>query len=185
MRELLNIWLKPENVDADMVIFSQLILVYCLVQCLEQPITQMIRATGKIKMYQIRVGVFTLLYLPLAILFLWGGAPAWSTMVVLIADTAFVQIIRILVAKKQLDFSPAAYLREVIVPIASVAVILIFIGWIFTAFWNVDTLLGTIAKGSATLCTVIVIIAIIGLSRSERLMVISKLKNKILHKRSA
>ena len=182
MPDLLNIWLRPENVSKDMVIFSQLILIYCLVQCLEQPITQMIRATGKIKMYQIRVGIFTLLYLPVAILFLWGGAPAWSTMIVLIADTAFVQIIRLIVAKKQLDFSTAIYIKRVIVPIIYVSGVLLIVGLVFQFFWEVNSLVATIIKATVALCSVIVTVGLIGLSPSERQTVLNKLKDKIMQR---
>ena len=51
MQSVLNLWLGSDLVTPLMVGFSQLILIYSLVQSLEPPITQMIRATGEIKEY--------------------------------------------------------------------------------------------------------------------------------------
>lgn len=181
MPELLNVWLGADKVDYEMIVFSRLTLVYALVACLEQPITQMIRATGRIRNYQIIVGVFTLLFLPLAALVLWLGAPAQSTMVVLILITAFVQVVRVVIARKQMDFPVGLYLKLTLLPISVVSLVLILTG-ILLLQWHTSSLLLHIAKGCLTLLAAVCVIFIIGMSRNERKGIIAKLTARFRHK---
>ena len=54
--------------------FCQYMIVYSLVNVLEQPITMAVRATGNIKKYQVVVGLITLTFIPLCIfIFMFGG----------------------------------------------------------------------------------------------------------------
>ena len=46
----LRLWLGNEDVSIEMVVFVRLILIYSLMNVFEGPITQMIRATGRIKL---------------------------------------------------------------------------------------------------------------------------------------
>lgn len=181
MPALLIIWLGENKVSPEMIIFSQLALVLTLVNSLEQPITQMIRATGKIRNYQFFVGIFTIFYLPVATLVLWLGASAQSTMVVLILLMLFVQIIRIIVARKQMKMPVKDYLEKAILPIIYVSGLLAAIGF-FLNFWHTHTLLLHIAKGSSALFISIVIISQLGMSSDERMKTISTLKKKLFRR---
>lgn len=120
MRGILYIWLGENNVSYDMITFSILALLFCLVQSLEQPITQMIRATGNIKNYQFKVGICTLCYIPIAFVALYLGANALSTMITLILLYLFVQIIRVSIAVRQVDLNLQEYIIEVVKPITIV-----------------------------------------------------------------
>ena len=120
MKPVLSIWLKGKYVSDDMIGFTKLALVYCLVQSLEQPITQMIRATGKIKNYQFKVGIWTLAFIPIATVALYLGANALSTMVILILLYIWVMFIRVNIARNQVGLDLHSYLHEVIKPICLV-----------------------------------------------------------------
>lgn len=117
MRPILNLWLGQAGNTSDMVGFSILGLICCLVMCLEQPITQMIRATGKIKRYQIIMGCFMILYIPIAAVCLLCGASALSTMITLIIVYTIAQFIRVIIARKQVGLSLSKYLNVVVLPI--------------------------------------------------------------------
>lgn len=186
MEPLLNIWLEAGDVTAEMIIFCKLSLIYCLVTVFEQPITQMIRATGKIKRYQVSVGVVTLCYLPLAWIALKLGFEPQSTMWVLIAVYAFVMIIRLMVARRQMDFQVGKYMRIAILPSTLVTVILLLCGWLLTG-WECDAVAVVLLKGLAASAIVAVVVYATGLNGSERKkivgVVVQKLKGICLSKR--
>ncbi len=77
MRVILEVWLG--YVSSEMVLFCQLIVVYVVVLAMNNPITIIIHATGKIKRYTLSVETITLLCLPISwILFKTGAAAHWA-----------------------------------------------------------------------------------------------------------
>lgn len=117
MPELLILWLGKEQVTDEMILFSRLILIYALVGVLEQPITMIIRATGNIRNYQIAVGAITLLTIPISYILFKHGQPSSACVIVLIMAYAMAQIIRVLIAKRQVSLSIRKYFKEVLLPI--------------------------------------------------------------------
>lgn len=122
MPDILSIWLRSENVSAEMISFSRLVLIFSMVTVLEPPLTQMIRATGQIKVYQISVGSVTLTFLPAAALILWLGAKPVATMYVLIVVYAMAHIVRLWNIKRMFIIPYARYLKEVLLPIIKLLV---------------------------------------------------------------
>ncbi len=148
---ILHIWLGNDSKTPDMVIFSQLMLVYCTVNSLEQPVTRIIQATGKIKKYQIWVGVCSLTYIPVAALILYFGGSAPMTMVVLIIITILTLFIRIHIAHMQTGLSYSLYLFKVISPVLitsllSLPIFFIVNHHIFTNSigWNITLIVSTL-----------------------------------------
>lgn len=172
---LLHIWLKEGDVSDAMVVFSRLTLLYCLVVSLEQPITQMIRATGRIRRYQISVGVVTLSYLPLAALGLWLGLPAQSTMWILIAIYLSVMFVRVGVARRQVQFPVGVYLRRVISPIALTCALLVIPGVLLES-WRVDSVAMLLLKGATAMGIAAVVILLAGVNREERIRLVGLLR---------
>lgn len=179
MEGLLNIWLDPGSVSDVMSAFSQLILIYCMVVSLEQPITRIIQATGEIKRYQISVGVLTLMYIPVAAAVLaLGGSPV-MTLVVQIAIIMAAQIVRVIVAHRQVSLSYHQYLSIVVNPIIKVTLVSIPIYFAFALLPVRLTLPVLIMKlGGATLAGLL-IVAILGLTSEERRMIWNFIKRKL------
>lgn len=181
MEDVLNMWLGSGSASSTMVTFSQLSLVFCLVNSLEQPITQMIRATGNIRSYQFRVGVMTLMYIPIAALVLWLGASPVSTMIVLVALYAVVQIVRVVLAHMQVDLQYGQYVRNVAVPIVIVsAVAAALYPLLCRMHWHTgygDVLAKALLSEVLILCA----IAILGLKQSDRRF-LAKTIAKVLHR---
>jgi O-antigen/teichoic acid export membrane protein len=117
MQEVLAIWLGANQVTDDMVVFSQLMLVFSLVNIFESPITTLIQATGNIKKYEVIIGSCTLLLLPICYYLFWVGFPAYYSLIVLILIYAFAQIFRLQIAKQQVGMSIRNYLNSVLVPV--------------------------------------------------------------------
>lgn len=173
MDSLLILWLGSNNVSETMISFSRLCLIYCMVSSLEQPITQMIRATGRIKNYQIFVGIITLMFIPVAALFLYMRFPAKSTMIVLIIIYGFAQLIRIIIAKIQLRFPYKNYIINSLLPILGVSVFLSFIYYISRSIQ-----LGVIVKLTLNFIICIATIFIIGLTKSEKQLILCQISRR-------
>lgn len=137
--DILQLWLTDTYTD-DMAVFTQLSLLFVLVNVFETPITFMIRATGDIKKYQICVGVFTLLVVPVSYLLYLAGCPASAAFICEIIIYAFVQIIRVQVAKRYYQISLRIYYREVLKSpfIISTAVTILSIGLYMTGSNNIS-----------------------------------------------
>lgn len=178
MRPILCFWLGSGGVTPDMVAFSKLILVYCMILTFEQPITRIIQATGDIKRYQCSVGVLTLLYIPVAAVVLWLGGSAIMSLVVLMAVIALAQIVRVVVAHRQVGLDYGVYWHEVLVPVLKVSVVAIPLYWAI----KTDSLMGftplfahVLVSGAFGVC----ISALIGLDSSDRKMIYKMVKSKI------
>lgn len=168
MESILDLWLGDDSVSESMIGFSKLALVYCLVASLEQPITQMIRATGHIRNYQLKVGVWTLCYIPVAAIVLYLGASAISTMIVLIILYAFVQAIRVSIAHKEVGLNFKEYNKGVTIPILTVSIISVILYFGIGHINLSNMLVNLITRGFISLSTCILIIWFAGMTTSDK-----------------
>ena len=185
MKELLGIWIEKSDDAPDMIVFSKLILIYCLALSLEPPISRIIQATGEIRKYQICVGIITLSFIPTAALALWMGASAPSTLVIQISVLTIAQAVRIVIAHRQVGLSYKAYASEVVFPIIktiSVAIPSYFflenLAPIIPGIWGI--LLNTLLAGIWGLF----IGGLIGLNKSDRELVMEIINKKFKHHHS-
>lgn len=116
MEPLLQIWLGKDQVTDYMVMFSQLTLVLAMIQSFEYPITQVVRATGDIKNYQIVVGVLMILFIPICYVFFKLGFDAIYSMIILSIITLVVLHYRIIKVCKILSIGVTRYYTKVMFP---------------------------------------------------------------------
>lgn len=179
---ILNLWLGSDNVTDIMAGFSQLILIYCMVITLEQPITRIIQATGEIKRYQLLVGIITLMYVPVTIIALSLGGSPLNTLAIQIAILVIAQIARVIVAHHQVELEYGKYLKEVVYPILKVSFISVPVYLVMkpndTQFNWLPLLFNIILTGFMGLFTA----GFIGLTSYERGYIWKALKNKFSRK---
>ena len=109
---VLGHWLKVVPPFANS--FVCLSLGYCLVDSLSIPIFTLISATGKIKAYQLIIGICFILNIPLAYWLLsMGLSPVW-VLVARIGITCLLMPVRLLISKKQAGFPIRRYLEQVV-----------------------------------------------------------------------
>lgn len=174
IKDLLQIWLGKKYVTEDMILFTQWILVYSLINVLEPPISQIIRATGDIKVYQVSVGIITLSCIPVSYLaFKLGFAPVWSIIILTIIYT-IAHFARLYVAQRQVNLKIREYIRNVFIPIGVVTLSS------FTLLFLISSLIPTCRYRIIILpvCSVIIsfsAIYFLGLTTTEKELV----KNKI------
>ena len=112
MDELLSIWLK--TVPEHTVLFCRLVLVSILTNQLTIGLQSAIQATGKIKGYQLAIGLLLLLNLPISFFLLKAGFPAYSVLVCYILIEGMACISRIYFLKALAGLSVREYFSRVI-----------------------------------------------------------------------
>lgn len=126
--QILKIWLKivPEYAA----IFTVLILINTWIDSFSGPLITAVHATGRIKRYQIAVGMLFMLNLPLSYLLFHFGFSAVSAFFFNIIITGIIFVVRLLFTKFQIsEFSARAFIVEVLVrniPVILISVLLPF-----------------------------------------------------------
>lgn len=173
---LLILWLG--HADQLTIRMTQLILIFSLIGSLENPINQSIRATGKIRNYQLYISLITFCVLPLAYFFFRGGLPAYFGYIALIIVYGFALIARLHYLKKQIGISYYTYFTNVIlrqvICLALACLISIYVCNIIQA----SDMLISLIRVIMLLVISITIIGVIGLTSIERKKLTNFIKTK-------
>lgn len=166
MDTVLTLWLK--NTDVQTVLFARLILIYALVMSLNNPISIIIQATGKVKSYSILVEIPTLLSVPVTYMFFKWGYPAYSTFVVTIIAAVIAHAIRLICLKRNYNFFDyIIYVRYFMLPAILITFIVVLLGYFFhVSIFNSLVRLGVIMLISVL--SVILFVFLFGLSADEK-----------------
>ncbi len=98
-------------------LFARIVLATCLVECLGNPISTIVHATGKMKVFQIVCSIVILLIVPIAYFVLWLGAEPQYALYVSFIMAFVTQFVRLILIEKIIDFSITDYFKNVITPI--------------------------------------------------------------------
>ncbi|QXW35823.1 lipopolysaccharide biosynthesis protein [Raoultella ornithinolytica] len=109
---LLRLWLI--KVPPHAVIFTQLVIINILIETISGTVTSAIQATGRIKAYQIAVGVVLLLAVPISYLLLKQGLNPEITVVVTSVLSVVCVLIRLIMFQVLLGVKVTEYLKKVI-----------------------------------------------------------------------
>lgn len=179
---ILNLWLV--EVTNDMIVFSQLMLVYAFIFSLNNPITTIIQATGNIKKYCVYTETFIMLSLPLTYLFFSYGFSAKTTFVISIFIFTFAHGFRLFFLNQQIVFFQIKqYVLNFIIPgilfVCSVSVVV----YIYkrTEFFSGESeiVILLIESVFATICSVLFGYLFM-LSKKEKEQLMFFIKNKFL-----
>ena len=178
MDYVLTIWLK--NVPEYAVLFTILVIIDGLVDCLSYPLIALMHAHGRIKEYQIIVGIIQLLNLPVSYIFLKLGYPASSTMFIAIVLSVLAIISRLIVLHILTKVSILAFLRNVIISVVLVLGFSLSVSYAFNKFCIVKLNFGFfVLESFISVIVVIASILIWGITREERSSLLYKIKSKI------
>lgn len=162
---LLGIWLKqvPEGAAA----FVRLFLIFALSESLSNPMVTAMLATGNIRNYQILVGGIQLMNVPVSYILLKNGAPAEVTVIVAIVISQICFFLRMLLLRREVDFSPVKHIRRVYVNTVSVSVIALILPFAVSpllpeGFW------GFFVSASVCVLSACVSVLLIGCTKEER-----------------
>lgn len=131
----LKIWLGnvlPEKV----VLFTQLMMIYVLLETISQPLWVTIHATGNIKKYQILISCFTCSVFFISWFLLWLGFAAYSVLLVNILINFLCLIYRLVHLKKEIAFPIKVFLTKTLIPIGLIGCSGYFCGSYLNTFFN-------------------------------------------------
>lgn len=115
MEYVLKLWLDVS--DSQTILFSRLTLIYAFIMVLNNPISFIMHATGKVKEYHTRVEIPTILCMPLTWLLFAIGLPAYTSFLAMIVVALTSHIIRLFCLRKYYpSFSIRSYLITIICP---------------------------------------------------------------------
>ncbi len=109
---LLKLWLI--KVPPHAVVFTQLVIVNILIETISGTVTSAIQATGRIKAYQISVGVVLLLAVPISYLLLKQGFEPEITVIVTSFLSVICVLIRLIMFQVLLGVKVTSYLKKVL-----------------------------------------------------------------------
>lgn len=112
MEYVLNLWLA--EVPPHTVYFCQLILINSLTMALSNPLSQVARAYGKIRQYQMWVSFALLLNFPISYVALCIGLPPESVMTVYLGISVLLILVRLIICKPMIDLSIRKYAKDII-----------------------------------------------------------------------
>jgi O-antigen/teichoic acid export membrane protein len=121
METILRIWLK--NPPSEAVLFSRLMLIESLIMSVSLPLTTAARAPGKMKMYELSLGMIQLLIFIVSYMLLSLNFSLVVIFIVPIVANVIMLIIRLVIVRKLIHIKVYMFIRNVIVPLVCVCTI--------------------------------------------------------------
>jgi hypothetical protein len=118
---ILNIWLK--NVPPDAVLFTQLKIIESLIFSLSLPLATAARAPGKMRTYELTLGIIQLSIFFVSWIILKMGYPAYSVFVVAIVVNIVMFFVRLVIVSNLIDLSKKSFILKVVLPIFGVIIL--------------------------------------------------------------
>lgn len=168
---LLQLWLGmiPEHT----VIFARLTLTCALIGVLSSTLGTLLLATGKIRTYQVSVGGFRFIVLPVDYVLLKMGLQVEVVFIVSIVMEICCLMLRLYRLKVQVGFSIMAFFSKVVFRVLIVAAVAAFLPLIITPlikynFW------GFAVQVCIVILSVVVTVWFVGITQSERVVLKAK-----------
>lgn len=174
---ILLIWLG--EVGDYMVVFTQLTIAYVLLIALGTPITIVLQAANKVKIYHGFVDGFALISLPISYFLYKCSFPASTALWVILCVFILAHVIRLVILHHFIKYQYRDYLFRIVLPMLSVVVITLGLFYVFDFYVTLGSAIVNLVVDSSFLVVVSVLsIYLVGISKEERL----KLKKIILRR---
>ena len=115
MPEVLKLWLK--NVPEHAALFSRLLIIACMMEQITRGLVHANQALGNIKWFSITISFVRILALPISIMVLMTGAPAYAAIVVFVICESLGSFGRIIILGKISCFRPSSFFKTVFFPV--------------------------------------------------------------------
>lgn len=177
MKYILSVWLM--DYPSETIMFSQLIILGALIECISGPLWVTIFSTGNIRIYQIIISSILLLNLPLSYIALKLGYPSYSVFAIRIALFILCLVVRLLFLRKLIQLDLLNFIRKVILPIGLVVLCLSVVLKCWTKYvGHSESLVQLIWQSSTLICITGLIVLTFGMVSSERAYLSNILKSK-------
>ena len=156
-------------------IFVKLIIFAVIINALQNPLITATNAVGKIKKYNIILGLTLIGIIPIAYICLESGAEAYIVFIIQIIFMVITLIIRLYFVSSLLRFPIILYLRQVVFYIILILSISVPVYFLLELLPHED-FVSFLIKGIISFLLSITIVYFIGLNNKERVFVKSKIK---------
>ena len=175
---LLQLWLGVGQVPEHTVNFVRLVLFLIMNETMSGPIITAVQATGDIKKYQLIVGGFQLLNLPLSYIFLYLGFPVECVFVVAVIISCAIVFLRVFMLRRMVNISLfkfyiSVYFRSILVGIVAAVVPVIYM------LNTEQSMASFLLQCVLTLVFSVLSIYIVGCNQDEKLFVKLQLLKKL------
>ena len=160
------------------VVFIQLMLIYSLIESLSKTIMAGVHATGKIKVYQIVIGLFQVIILPIAYMLLRIGYSPIAVLIAMVVVDIIAVVARMIMANFIFGLSIKDYLISVIGRVFLVTIISLIIPLILVIYLN-NSLLSFFVVVIVSIVMTAFSVFYIGCVQSERLVILNKIQRYI------
>ncbi len=157
--------------------FVRLSLMVSMVDALTNSLTTGILATGKVKYYQMAVGVTLLLNIPFSYILLRLGATPISVLWVALSISFVCMLLRILFVKRLLGINIVNYVKEVCINCFAVGVLAIIIPIVMLKFVSCNNLASFVIITFVCVLSSMTTAFLVGCKKNEQAMFLDKIKN--------
>lgn len=177
---LLGLWLKevPEYAS----VFTRWALILCISRTLESTHGPLYLATGKVRNLQIVGGGLMLLNLPLCYIALKMGCEAVSTMIIGVVIELITMYVAFLYLKKIVGFPIRQFYSEIICPMLMVFILSSILPGVIRFHLMSESFVRLLIVSGLSVVSTCFFAYTISLSKSEKTMLLSYVKTKILKK---
>lgn len=162
------------------VVFIQLMLIYSLIESLSKTIMAGVHASGKIRTYQIVIGLFQVVILPIAYVLLRLGYSPVAVMIAMVVIDIIAVFARMLMAKHIFELSIRTYLWEVIVKTMLVTMVALIVPVLLRVLLD-ETLARFLIVVVVSVLSTALSVLYVGCTQTERNSILAK-ANQFLHR---
>lgn len=174
--QTLSLWLKTPPAYAAG--FLKIILIVSMIDSLANPLNNAVNASGKIRSYQLTNGLLMLMVLPFGYLALKVDLNPNIVFICQLAMTVCALFFKLFFAKRRTQLSLGLYVRKVLYPVMLVAIISpILPYWTYT--YMESNVKSFVVTGLLCLFSTSAVIYLLGLEKSEKAVIISKLTSLV------
>ena len=172
---VLNLWLS--NTSEYMSSFVRIMLAYALVLSLNNPITTIVQAAGKVKLYHCVVDGFALLVLPVSYIILKVGLSPSYALFSMVVVFCISHVLRLVILKKVIAFSYSEYIQRFVVPCIVIIVVCAVYVLVTNGYWTSSV---TSSIVNIVLCIAIALLSTVFIlfSREERKQCLEMIRNR-------
>lgn len=173
---VLKIWLGI--VPKYTVVFTRLTLITSMLLVFVNPLVCAVQSTGKIKYYQIVVGLLSMLNFPLSYLAYYFGGEPETTYYIYLVLSVFLIYIRLYIVKRLVSLSIISFIKNVIIPCLIVTLASFIIPMFIYKCMN-EGLTRLLIMCTSSILFSLFVIFILGLKRTEKQWIINMIQLKM------
>lgn len=176
---VLGLWLK--EVPPQTVLFARLALIESLILSVSLPLTTAARAPGRMRTYELTLGLMQIAILPACWVVLVCGGEASDVFWVAIIVNVLMFAVRLKIVGGLIGLPFMGFVQGVLLPVLGVAALSVAASFALATLLP-DSLMGGLAVCTGSALLAVVSMAMIGLSRNQRMRAYGLLRQRLVRK---